>query len=741
MEGLQRAVRPPNDPGLSGLRRAIRAAIVIPASFAFAKLAIGDANFTTFVAFGCFALLILADFGGFRRPRALAYITTTLVGSALVVVGTLASANPWIGALLMFVVGFSIQFVGVFGGYATAAQTALQLSFVLSVSIAAPASAIEPRLSGWLVAGCVCTLAGVFIWPQFERFTLAQRAAEALRTLAGRIAAERHGIASTEVHTCRDAAEQAVTAMRQAYNATPKRPAGPTRRDRAIVELMAELERTRDFLDRPFQQDSSDSRPCIAEGDALASAVVDTLQGSAAVLADGSAPPDIDQLQEMRALHRQALDRWAAEELQSGTAPETVLDGIDIDHALRVVSYLALAMSSNAIIAARGRVDTKLSLPAGTPREGIGRVAIRIVRTIRTHLDPRSSLLHSSLRVGFGLAIAVLFARLLRLDHGFWVVLGTLSVLRSSALGTGRTTIQALVGAIIGFAVGALFTTAVGATSEILWGALVVTVFLAAYASSTVGFVLGQAAFTVNLIILFNLISPVGWKIGLVRIEDVAIGAGISVVAGVLLWPRGARGEFHVALAGLYRAASAFLADSFARILTDDSPSQASRARALVIHARDRAGEAFEQFLTERGSNPLAPEKAGYLLAMGTHAIMAGDAINVVADMGYQADGCHDGKAALQAHGKIVAMTFQHLADRLAGAPKDTYPHVSLDRHDLREAALICLRRWKTDPAAGRAAIAVVSLSEWIDQLNGLAVALEEPVEEAVKAARVPWWR
>jgi len=36
--------------------------------------------------------------------------------------------------------------------------------------------------------------------------------------------------------------------------------------------------------------------------------------------------------------------------------------------------------------------------------------------------------------------------------------------------------------------------------------------------------VLGQAAFSVNLIIVFNLISPAGWQVGLVRIEDVAVG-------------------------------------------------------------------------------------------------------------------------------------------------------------------------------------------------------------------------
>ncbi len=40
--------------------------------------------------------------------------------------------------------------------------------------------------------------------------------------------------------------------------------------------------------------------------------------------------------------------------------------------------------------------------------------------------------------------------------------------------------------------------------------------------------------------VLYNLIVPVGWKVGEVRVEDVAIGAAISVVVGVMFWLRGA---------------------------------------------------------------------------------------------------------------------------------------------------------------------------------------------------------
>ena len=117
----------PRDPGFAALRRALRAAIVIPLAMAFALLVFHHAQATINVVFGCFALLVLADFGGLRRPRAAAYVGTTLVGLVLVTLGTLASANPWVGASAMLLVGFVVSFAGVFGGYIAAAESALLL--------------------------------------------------------------------------------------------------------------------------------------------------------------------------------------------------------------------------------------------------------------------------------------------------------------------------------------------------------------------------------------------------------------------------------------------------------------------------------------------------------------------------------------------------------------------------------------------------------------------------------------
>ncbi len=730
----------PYDPGRASLRRALRAALVIPPAFAFALLVARDVQVTTFVAFGCFALIVMADYGGPRRARAAAYAVTTLVGAVLVALGTLASPTAWLAALLMLLVAFSVQFASVFGSYAAAGQSALLLSFVLAVSIPAPPAAVGSRLVGWLIAGAVSTLAAVLLWPRFERVRLRQEAAAACLAMADLVSAEYDASRRSELPQRRQAAAEAVDALRREYAATAKRPAGPTRRDRAFVELLTELDSTVEFANRLYDARLFASRPCIEEGDRLAAALVRVLRAAAGVLTGGP-PPDLRGLEQARAAHREALDRWAAGALRAGEPPERVLDGLDADHALRILSYLALALGASATIAAGGNPTPDLGLPAGAPREGAGRVMVRVGRTIQTHLEPTSSVLHNSVRAAIGLALAVLLARLLRLDHAFWVVLGTASVLRTNALATGRTTMEAIEGTLAGFALGAVLTAVVGTNTAFLWAALPVTTFLAAYASGAVGFVVGQAAFTINVLILFNLITPVGWRLGLARIEDVAVGVGISVVAGLLLWPRGARRELSRALAGCYRGVVVYLARSFARVLEGTPRREVGRARLVAVRARDRAGEAFEQFLNERASKPLDPRTAGFLVASGGHAIAAGDMLNVVADMGYRADGCPPGAEALSTESGEVLSALIRLADRLDDGDGGDEPAAELGDDRLRRAALTCLGRWREDPSSGRSAIAVAAAGEWVALLRSLCADLKGPVTEAARAARVPWWR
>ncbi len=429
-----------------------------------------------------------------------------------------------------------------------------------------------------------------------------------------------------------------------------------------------------------------------------------------------------------RGQHRVARGRWAADQLRAGRPAEQVLDALDFEDTLRVVSYLAFSLSGNAITAAGTRPDANDT-------------AVSVLRTIRTHLEAPSTVLQGSLRVAIGLALAVWVARSFGFSHGFWVVLGTIQVLRSNALGTGRTVMLALLGNVIGVAIGGLFAAVAGNHPTLMWIAFPIAVFGAAYAATTIGFMLSQAAFTINLIVVFNLISPAGWQVGLVRIEDLIVGVLISLLVGLLLWPQGARRELARGLSSVYRSLDPYLEQAFDRVLGVNGASTADSFREVVIRARDRTGESFETFTTERGVRPSEQEAAAFLLSSANHLILAGDLLGVIASvMGYSASG--RGEAGREAREQVRRMLdrYRGLADRRSlSEVQEQQRDVSIEA--LRQAELSCLRRWQTDPELGRGAMAVVMAGEWAQNLATLETELEDAVSTAVDAARKPWWR
>ena len=95
---------------------------------------------------------------------------------------------------------------------------------------------------------------------------------------------------------------------------------------------------------------------------------------------------------------------------------------------------------------------------------------------------------------------------------------------------------------------GAVLISVVGVDPVVLWMLLPVVVFGSAFVPEIASFTAGQAAFTMMVLIFFNLIVPTGWSVGLIRVEDVVVGALVGVMVSVLLWPRGATASAEAAV-------------------------------------------------------------------------------------------------------------------------------------------------------------------------------------------------
>lgn len=580
-----------NDPGLFVLKHALRAAIVMPSAFAVSLLVIGSRQMALFAAFGSMALLVFVDFGGPWRARLRAYLVLLLVGAALIALGTLCSRSAWLATATMAVVAFAILFAGVLNDYVAAAYAAALLTFVLPVMVPSGAAGIPTRLAGWGFAGALCIPATFLLWPGRPRNAVRQMAAAAARALAELVEMRARGDHAAGDRAAR-ASRAATAAVRDLFLSTAQRPsgtAGPTAALARVIEDIGWLNRAADRIPSP----STGLAHCRAEGAAIEDAAPVALRELAAVL-DATATDAERGLGRLRQAH-EAFGRAEfahLTSLQPGRDEREAARDLDEAYRLRQLSFGILHAGDNVLEACH--VGTE---PA--PAHSHVRAAAAV---IRTHASTDSVWLRNSLRAALGLALAVLVGQLTDVQHAFWVVLGTMSVLRSSALSTGATIAWALLGTLGGIVIGGLIVVAVGNQTGVLWAVLPIAVLMAAYAPRAISFAAGQAAFTVVVLVLFNLIDPVGWKVGLVRLGDVAIGAGVSLLVGVLLWPRGATAILRRSIGAAYVSAARYLDATITALLADGEGSPTDALAREALGSAQLLDTAVRDYLANRSS-------------------------------------------------------------------------------------------------------------------------------------------
>jgi len=618
-----------HDPARLSLRRAARTAIVVPPLFALCLVGFHNQQVATFAAFGAVAMLAFADFIGPPAACIGAYAVLTACGVVLIAGATLLSRTTWPAVAGMAAAGFLVTFSGVLGGYVAAGGLAATLSFVLAVAVPAGPADLPARLAGWCLAGAVSAIAAAVLWPARPRVALRQWAADASTRLADLIdALDRPEPDPTYLPELRAGAAEAVTLLESNYANTHYRPAGPATHDEAFAYLVDELRWSQQFADE-LASDRLSSGPPAEEDRRLAGATAATLRRTAVGLVDSDHPIDLGPLEGARRENRVALQASLRRMLRQKKAPGAVAQRLQRSYSVRVLSFAVLSAAVNASLTAGKTVavsdfDVPPVAPTGSP-------ALRRLNAILgSHLRIESVWCRAAIRAAVALAAAILIAKLGRLEHGFWVVLATTSVLKSSATSTRHTAWQALLGTLAGFGIASALMLTSGGNPEALWVALPISVFLAVYTPTAVHFMIGQAMFTLMVIVLFNLIGPEGWRTGLVRVEDILVGVGTAVIVGTIFWPRGAYGELRASVASLFETGGAYFAAAARRVLGRATEWEAEAAAAHVVACGHRASEAFATFLAEPGPRRLPVSIWSELLVAGNQFRVAGDALRVV---------------------------------------------------------------------------------------------------------------
>jgi uncharacterized membrane protein YccC len=716
-----------HDPDHVILRRSLRVMIFSPLLFAVTGFAFDRPTMALFASFGSFCLMAMTDLGGPLRRRFVGYLALTAICVGLIALGTFLAEWIVLAAIGMAVVGFVVRLAGLFGGYAVASGPALTLAFVLAVALPTEGSPLADRVVGWVIGGLTAALASVLLWPVHERRAISAALASTCEALADLVEALARNPHDAAVGPLADRAGAQLQVARDRWRSSTRRPVGPSSRDRAVVRAMDHTTWTLD-LARLFVR-----RGTLDAGDAA------LLQSSAAELRTSATafrsltPVAVNAGLARRQQRLDDLEREVCSAAGDPTRAHETAEQLERAFASLAISYAVLSLGAD--IAVMHGQQLAGAVPDVDPVGGrsLGMFTLRAEKLVGAELTHDAVWLREATRYGLALGIAIAIALAGDVPHAFWVALGTLSVLRSNALSTGYTVFQSLLGTFIGFVAAAGLVTITSA-DWFLWTLLPIAVFLSAYTPSAVHFVLGQASFTVFVVVLFNLLEPQGWRTGLVRLGDIAVGTAVSLVVSVVFWPRGASATLRASALAAIAAGGRHIAIAVAALFrgSDASPTDDDvvRTRGAAVAADRRAGEAFVAFVGERGQRRLPVETAASLVAIGGLVELAGRAID-------QTTGLVVTGGPLAAAGAQLKDEAAQLERRLeqpgavasSGSPVDS---------DVDALAACIADRGAAD--AARTVVALAWVGAWLHHVAFLADRATIRDREAAEATSQRWW-
>ncbi len=532
-------------------RRATRVAIVVPVVLWVLIHIPPLAGSALFGVFAALSLLLFADFGGPLRDRFAAYAATTALGTPIILVGVVLGQTAWSASVIMFVVALIIGLAGVLRGPVASAQTVLLLVTVLAVTSAPPGSQWTAIVC-WLVGGLAAGVAAGTMWP-------AQPSRRLLEPLG-----ELYHMAGTAVRTrwvdddepgctaCLTDMDSRLQALHGQFDGNLLRPSGLTNMDRAIAQWVDLVGRVRAYQRWPHSRTVVDEdQATVDEINAdLAKTVATELELIGTDIETEDHGVSATTIQQARDRHLERTTEWVAQ--RRGVLPaERIRDVIDASFPLRLTAI------STELAAASANPQAHFDDPvlAGELAQARRGVRDRISRNIAW----TSPWFRNALRSAIALAIAVALAKSLGLQHGFWIVLGALTALRFDALGTGRTAMQALLGTAAGVGVGAALILAFGNQPLAWWFLLPLVLLVTGYTPGNFSLTVGQAGFSVTVIVLFSVLFPATLATAELRLIDVAIGLGVSLVVSAVMWPHGVVASLHNRMTDAFTASSDYL--------------------------------------------------------------------------------------------------------------------------------------------------------------------------------------
>ncbi|MEU8995002.1 FUSC family protein [Streptomyces caniferus] len=578
---------------------AVRVTAASCVAFYLCRYTLGLTVMSVYATFTVVSLGVLARIPGSGRQRATTVLTAIPAGLVLITLGTLLAVQTWAAVVGMLVIGFVVAYAGTTGPRIAGAAPGMQLLYILPCFPPYAPENLGQRLSGFLLGAILLALAQRFLVPEpdtppFRR--LLADAADAATRLADHHGGPLPVQALARAHRTGDA-------LRPSRVPPADLPASPTLAHKAMAHA---TEAVRTLLDRLETLHAS-----AGPGSSYHAETVVLLQGISDAARETS-----------KALRRGKRLRPgegpSAAVLQSELAPVRAHRAVDTLERLSGDDRLVYLRRRSLVVQAADcavvlALATRLMLgdrsversPAGhTFSYAQARAHELWWQRLTTHLTPRSVIFQNACRFALGLAAARAVAGLLDLQHGFWVLLATLTLTRTTSLETWSAVRQALLGTLVGAVLAGGLLALVHDRDTVYAVVLPVVMLVAFIAGPLRGLAWAQGGFTLVVATLFAQVSPVTWQLAPVRLVDVLVGSLIGLACGLVAWPRGAGREVRRSMAGLCAAIADAIGYTTARLIDrSGDPDSLAINRALVL-AQESLAQYHCELRDERVGQP-----------------------------------------------------------------------------------------------------------------------------------------
>ncbi|MDP4014152.1 MAG: FUSC family protein [Candidatus Nanopelagicales bacterium] len=711
-----------HDPHQIFLRRALRLAVAFPLTMFIVWLVFGMSEGSVlYGAFACFSTTTMLDLGGRMRARVAAYAGTLVACCVAIVLATAVGFSIWAAVVGTFVWGALATYAGLLRGYVASAVPLALVPWFLAISTLDNLPNLDENLVSWIVGYLIASSFALLLWPVRLQDKVRAALSEVLAAVAEYVEVRWVDRADDLTDaTARLGAADA--ALDRRIKGVLIRPGGATRHERHRMQLVGVVKELTLLVQRYPDRDESLASPDMD----LAQACARSLRDSAlCVLTTHGAHvrPDVIALNQERERHWERAIQWMREELTPDTAESVVRRANNLKTLRATSGYCVLAASH-----ARGSVgDDPRFIGMGTLDGKPFNVAPptpTVGAAFRSNLDPRSVWFQNSVRAGSAFALAVLVILVTGVEHGFWVALGVLVALRFDASGSMRTVRQVLVGTLVGFVVGSILIAVAQDSPSAMWWLLALSVALATYTPGATTLMLGQASFTVFLIVLFGLLAPDEFETATDRVIDVALACSVTFIVSALMWPGGAASLVRSSMRTSANAAGEYLRAAYHRLAVG------GQADADVDSAAREAGDEYlratENFDLATASRVPGGMPPGLWVraSNGVAGMLIGSQkVTYYGQVLHPGHLCPDAAAALDEQAGLEAKAFVTSVHRACGLTADgSMPRMSDER--VLDPLSRCLARTVSEPGsrltrqqAARALTMIFALGT-LDQLD-----------------------